>query len=219
MKVHLFTYLVAALVQTQAFVYRVEAYESASAETQAAVPCANEISKESGIPYASLGIARALVDDPTKFDRNKAVLALDKNGKPAVYPLFDGRYACSSLSQHTIGELVKHWGPAKVKNEVYSFSFMQWVDGWKPVQLELQFGENRCCNLFRVVSDETKFQSWLPAKFIPSDMNRRTKPLRISIEIGLVEGPRDVTDCGIHPISDVARRAIEQERCPYRTDL
>lgn len=166
------------------------------------------------------GKCDVLVDDPTSAVRkNQAALAVDKNGRPALYLLFDERTACAPLSRHKLEDLLKHWKPAEFKNRSHTFFFKQYINGvWKPVRVDLHFGEDRDCDKFRVVSNETKIQDWQPTDSIPVDLNRHPSQenLKLPLVIGLVEGPRDMPDCGIRPISDFARKSIEQEQCPYR---
>jgi hypothetical protein len=62
-----------------------------------------------------------------------------------------------------------------------------------------------------VVSDETKIENWLPAEAMP--MQGYGKNVKGDIFFGLIEGPRDTSDCGIRPIPESYRKAIKDGRC------
>jgi prepilin-type processing-associated H-X9-DG protein len=166
------------------------------------------------IAYSDFDFARIFVDDPHNGDRNKGVLALDHSGRPAVYLFFDGRNPCVMLSQHSLPDILAHWTPSKVEGGVYSFSFFCYSASdrtWKPVQVDLQFHDNYC-DRFRVVSDETKIQNWLSAEVMP--MQGYGKNVKRDIFFGLIEGPRDTTDCGILLIPEKYWKAVKNGRCP-----
>ena len=166
--------------------------------------------------YSDFNFSCLLVDEPSKFDRNKAFLAVDDSGKPAVYPLFERQHRCVMLSQHSLTDILAHWIPAKVEGDIYSFCFFCWANKtWSPVRVDLQFRENYCSR-FRVVSDNIKVQSWLPVEAIPIEADRPATngTLKLPLFMGLVEGPRDMPDCSIRPIPDGYRNALEQGKCP-----
>ena len=166
--------------------------------------------------YSEFNFARVLVDNPSNFDRNKAFLAIDKNGKPAVYPIFERQHRCIMLDRHSLADILAHWVPAKVEDDVYCFCFSYWADGtWRPTRVDLQFRENYCSR-FRVVSDDTKMQSWLPAEAIPVEPDRPStnEKLKIPLFIGFVEGPRDVPDCSIQPVPDRYLKTLREGKCP-----
>jgi hypothetical protein len=166
--------------------------------------------------YSDFNFACVLVDDPSSFDRNKAFLAIDKSGRPAVYPLFEREHSCIMLSRHSLTDILAHWVPAKVEHDVYSFAFSYWKNGtWKPAQVDLRFRKNYCSQ-FRVLSDDIKVRSWLPAGAIPMEVDRPSNngTLKLPLFIGLVEGPRDTSDCGIRPLSDRYWKALKEGKCP-----
>jgi hypothetical protein len=132
-----------------------------------------------------------LVDDPERVDRNRAFLYVHSNGRLAVYPILDGLHRCVTLSHHSLTDILSHWTPAKVKDDIYSFSFVCWGSkGWEPVRVDLQFCDN-ICRRFKVVSGDIKMQDWLETAAIPDEVYRRQKggKLKLPLAIGLVEGP------------------------------
>jgi hypothetical protein len=166
--------------------------------------------------YSEFNFVSVLVDNPSNFERNKAFLAIDRNGKPAVYPLFERQNRCIMLGRHSSTDILAHWAPAKVEDGVYSFAFSYWKNGiWKPAQVELQFRENYCSQ-FRVVADDAKMQNWLPTGAIPSELDYSSPDgtLEVPRFVGLVEGPRDTPDCSIRPISERYWKAFREGKCP-----
>jgi hypothetical protein len=172
----------------------------------------------SSADYSEFSSALVLVDDPANSDRNKAFLAIDKNGRPAIYPVLEREQRCAALSQHSLKDILAHWTPAKVDGDVYSFSFLVPAHGaWIPARIDLRFRENYCSQ-FRVVSEATKIQSWLSAGAIPREVDRPSTngKLKLPLFIGIVEGPRDTSDCRMGPISDRYSKALEEGKCPLR---
>jgi hypothetical protein len=166
--------------------------------------------------YSEFNFACVLADNPSNFDRNKAILAVDKNGKPAVYPLFERQHRCIMLNRHSLTDILAHWTPAKVEGDVYSFAFSYWKNRtWRPARVDLQFRENYCSR-FRVVSDDTKMQNWLSAGAIPAEPDRPSTngTLKLPLFIGLVEGPRNIPDCSIRTIPDRYLKALKEGKCP-----
>ena len=206
MNVLLFIFMVVLIFQNQAI-----AAEEQKAGSHEEATCEGRSSD-----YCEFNLARVLVDDPSNFDRNKAFLFVDNNGRPAVYPLFERDHRCIMLGRHSLTDILAHWTPSKVEADVYSFSFFFWAKGtWRPARVDLQFRDN-FCSQFRVVSDDTKMQSWLPAAAIPvdGDCPPTGGKLKLPFAIGLVEGPRDVPDCSIRPISNVYLKALKEGKCP-----
>jgi hypothetical protein len=206
MNARLLIFMLAFIFQNQVF-----AKEDQKAETHVEAIC-DGISSD----YSEFNYVTVLVDNPSNFDRNKAFLAIDKNGKPAVYPLFERQHRCIMLDRHSLTDILAHWTPAKVEDDVYSFAFSYWKNGtWKPARVDLRFRENYCSR-FRVVSDDTKMQSWLPAGAIPAEMDHPSTngTLKLPLFIGLVEGPRDMPDCSIRPIPDRYLKVLRDGKCP-----
>lgn len=187
-----------------------------AAEEQEAGRPKKAVCEENSNNYSEFDFVWMLVNSPSNFDRNKAFLFVDKNGRPAVYPLFERDHRCIMLGRHSLTDILAHWTPTKVEADVYTFSFFYWANGtWKPVRVDLQFRDNYC-NQFRAVSDDIKMQSWLPAGAIPTEVERPSTggKLKLPFEIGLVEGPRDMPDCGIRTIPDRYLKALGQGKCP-----
>ncbi len=202
------------LILMGAFIFQnqVFAKEEQKAETHDEAIC-DGISSD----YSEFDFVCVLVDNPSNFDRNKAFLAIDKNGKPAVYPLFERQHRCVMLDRHSLTDILAHWAPTKVEDDVYSFAFSYYGKNgtWRAARVDLQFRENYCSR-FRVVSDDTKMQSWLPAGAIPAEVDRPSTngTLRVPLFIGIIEGPRDMPDCSIRPIPDRYLKALTEGKCP-----
>lgn len=202
----LVTFMVVFLFQNQVF----------ASDEQKPRPPVEANCQGSSSDYSEFDFDCILVDNSSNFDRNKAFLAVDKNGRPAVYLLFERQHPCSMLDRHSLTDILAHWGPAQVEDGVYSFSFSYWANGtWRPARVDLQFSGN-FCSRFRVVSNDTKIQSWLPAGAIPIEPDRpsTTGTLKLPLFMGLVEGPRDMPDCSIRPLSDRYWKALKEGKCP-----
>jgi hypothetical protein len=157
-----------------------------------------------------------LVDQPANDNRNKALLAMDKEGRPAIYPLVEEERRCVMLNQHFKEDILAHWTPTSEKNGIYSFAFFYWLNtAWRPATVELQFRDNKCSR-FRVLAEDIKIQRWLNPDSIPAVVNRHSDDgkLILPFAIGFVEGPRDRYVCGTHPISEKFSKLLEEGRCP-----
>lgn len=206
MNARLLTFMVVFIFQNQVL----------AAEEQKAARPIEAVCEGSSGDYSEFNFVSILVDAPSNFDRNKAFLFVDKNGRPAVYPLFKRDHRCIMLGRHSLTDILGHWTPTKVEAEVYSFSFFYWANGsWRPARVELQFRDN-LCSRFRVVTDDTSMQSWLPTGAIPVEGDRPSAigKLKLPFEIGIVEGPRDTSDCSIRPIPEHYLKALAKGKCP-----
>jgi hypothetical protein len=165
--------------------------------------------------YSDFSYAAILVDDHTKSNRNNIFLAIDKNGRPALYPALRTQ-RCLELSQHTLTDVLAHWSPTQVSGDVYSFTFYRWIDSkWNPIKVELRF-KGDYCSQFRVDSADSVVKTWLPANAIPKEVDKPTtgQKLKLPILVGLIEGPKDIPDCGIGGISAKYQKLLEQVKCP-----
>jgi hypothetical protein len=200
----LFIFMFAVVFQNQAF-----AKEDQKTEIKA-------VCEGTSSAYSNFNFACVLVDKPSNFDRNKAFLAIDKNGKPAIYPLFERDHRCIMLDRHSLTDILAHWTPIKVEDDVYRFGFSYWANGtWKLAQVYLQFRENYCSR-FRVISDDTKMQSWLPAGAIPKELDYPCSDgtLKLPLFVSVVEGPRNMPDCSVRPIPVPYLKALREGKCP-----
>jgi len=203
MNVLLITFMIVLIFQNQVF----------AAEEQKVGPVEATCEGRSS-DYSQFNFGSVLVDDLSKVDRNRGFLAIDKNGRPAVYPLFERQNYCVGLSRHSVTDILAHWAPAMVEGDVYSFSFYYWANGiWKPARVDLQFQQNYCSR-FRVVSDDAKIQGWLSAGAIPLEVDGSSSGGTFKLPLGLIEGPRDSPDCSIRPISAAYRKAVQEGKCP-----
>lgn len=148
-----------------------------------------------------------LVDDPQKFDRNKAILFVDQEGKPFIYLVFRRTYRCAPLSRHSKEEVLSHWANCRMNQGANRFCFKYCRDNaWRNIVIELRFKDSYCSE-YRVICDEIRERDWLDSKKLPSPQE---KPL----QIGVVEGPRDMPDCAIDGPSEKNRRSIQNGFCP-----
>lgn len=169
-----------------------------------------------GAVYANAKSGCILVGDHNSWDRNKAFLVCDENGKPALYAICDRHERCLPLTQHCKHDLLSHWEPVSVIDGVYTFKFDFWgSNGWTPVQVQVLF-ENDYCNQFRVVEETVKIQTWLATADIPIEIDRPSneKPLKLPLVVGIAEGPRDMPDCSIRGIPDEYAKALAAGKCP-----
>lgn len=169
-----------------------------------------------GAVYANAKSACILVGDHNSWDRNKAVIVNDENGKPALYLICDRHERCLPLARHCRHDLLSHWEPVSAIDGVYTFKFEFWGSkGWMPVQVAIRF-ENGYCSHFRVVADAVNEQGWLAAADIPTEIDRPSdeKPLKLPLLLGIAEGPRDMPDCRIGGIPDEYAKALSEGKCP-----
>lgn len=175
----------------------------------------NSIQEEKHDEYSDFSFASILVNEPAKSNRNNAFLAIDKNGRPALYPALRSQ-RCAELSQHTLTDVLAHWCPTDASGDVYSFTFYRWFDAnWNAIKVEMRFKDNYCSH-FRVESADSAVKTWLPTNAIPSEVDKPNPgpKLKLPIFVGLVEGPRDMSDCGIGGISDEWKKLLKEGKCP-----
>jgi hypothetical protein len=134
MQALLLTLMVLFTFSTQAF----------TKEKNKAAANLDSIHEESESSYSPFNIARILVDVPSNFDRNKGYLAVDTNGRLAVYLIFEREHNCVELSRHSRTDILAHWSPTSVEDGADSFAFYYWERGhWSHGRVEA-LNEGKC---------------------------------------------------------------------------
>ena len=148
-----------------------------------------------------------------------ALLLIDKEKTPALYPLLYPRQCCIELKYHTFDDMLSHWTPAEKRRNLLKFQFFGWSKSkWEPIELELEF-KNHQCVAFRVNCDLPVDKHWHLAKNIPDHRGGRAEDgtLKLPVELGICEGPRDMTICGVGidkpPTTSQEQEALKLKRC------
>lgn len=170
-------------------------------------------------PDSTYSIARSafiLVGDHQSWDRNKAILVQDENGKPALYVICDRYDRCLPLFKHSKRDILAHWQPASVHNDVYTFKFDYWgAKGWQPIEVAIKLKDG-FCRQFRVISDLVQEPDWLNTIDVPLEIDRPATagPPKLPLLAGVIEGPRDMPDCGIRSMPEDYAKALFEGKCP-----
>lgn len=136
--------------------------------------------------FDKLGIV--LSNNASDSRKKCAYLAIDNNGKPAIFPSprkdRTGHY--TSLAKMSEIDVRQLWNarPDNGQKEEYIVRFVGYTGKWSTYVVNMRFSNNQC-SAFKVIGPGVIFQDWILTAALP-------EPSKYTLlTIGCIEGPKD----------------------------